>query len=158
MTVVGERVDKMVTVGTAVVVTVEKTVEIGGVLVTIEIKGGSMSVLVTVANSRNVSVKVRFSNNVAVTVNGGDVTVGVKKKKTVEVDVVKTGKSLVVFTVDVTVTVTACDAFKMINFNPLRPSTCYLQIAFIKEITQKVNSIHFTIFAHFLHLQNSTKN
>lgn len=54
MTVVGEIVDKMVTVGssvfTAVVVTVEKTVNIGGVLVTIEIKGGSLRVVVTVAN------------------------------------------------------------------------------------------------------------
>lgn len=44
----------------------------------------------------------------AVTVNGGDVTVGVMVAKTIEVDVVKTGKILVV--VDVTVTVTACEA------------------------------------------------
>lgn len=42
------------------------------------------------------------------TVNGGDVTVGVMVAKTIEVDVVKTGKILVV--VDVTVTVTACEA------------------------------------------------
>lgn len=44
----------------------------------------------------------------AVTVNGGDVTVGVMVAKTIEVDVVKTGKIRVV--VDVTVTVTACEA------------------------------------------------
>lgn len=79
---VGEIVDKMVTVGssvfTAVVVTVEKTVEIGGVLVTIiVVKGGSMRVVVNVANLTKVSVKVRFSSNVAVIVNGGKVTVGV---------------------------------------------------------------------------------
>lgn len=79
---VGEIVDKMVTVGssvfTAVVVTVEKTVEIGGVLVTIiVVKGGSMRVVVNVANLTKVSVKVRFSSNVAVIVNGGEVTVGV---------------------------------------------------------------------------------
>lgn len=82
VTVVGEIVDKMVTVGssvfTAVVVTVEKTVEIGGVLVTIiVVKGGSMRVVVSVANLTKVSVKVRFSSNVAVIVNGGKVTVGV---------------------------------------------------------------------------------
>lgn len=46
----------------------------------------------------------------AVTVNGGDVTVGVMVAKTIEVDVVKTGKILVVVVVDVTVTVTACEA------------------------------------------------
>lgn len=54
MTVVGEMDDKIVTVGsrvvTAVVVIVEKIVEIGGVLMTVKVDGGSVIVDAIVAN------------------------------------------------------------------------------------------------------------